>query len=550
MKKIFLSLVIFSLVNTLVPAQTTLMSDNIFILPSKKKTKVNINEKGELIVTVSEKDAAKFKADGIVSYKVFGAKGDGKTDDIDAIAAAHAYANQEKLAVKADEGTTFYIGGKNRTAIIETDTDFGTAAFIIDDTAVEKVNSDVFRVVSEKKSIRVKGITSLKKNQQKIDATFPETCLISVTNWKVKQFIRMGRNQNDGASQTDIFVVDKDGNVDMRNPIIWDFDQITQITALPIDETKLTIKGGRFTTIANKGDVKDTYYSRGIELKRSNVLVDGIEHRITGEGEFGSPYRGFISMNECANITVQNTKLTGHKVYSKIGNAGLSVPMGSYDIHANRSLSVSLLNCQQLNDINDGKYWGIFASNFCKNILFDNCSFSRFDAHMGVTNAIIRNSTLGHQGINAIGFGTLLVENTTVNSRNLMNLREDYGSTFQGEFIFRNCVFAPRGNNLSSINLVGGSNSGNHNFGYTCYMPERITIENLKIEDSKVSASYNGPTIFADFNPKMKDESYVEEFPYIKTKEVNLINVSLVSGKQIRTSDNMFMFKDVIVNTK
>ena len=64
---------------------------------------------------------------------------------------------------------------------------------------------------------------------------------------------------------------------------IWDFDQITDVTALPIDETTLTISGGRFTTIANSAESKYTYYSRGIAIRRSNVIVTGLEHRITGE---------------------------------------------------------------------------------------------------------------------------------------------------------------------------------------------------------------------------------------------------------------------------
>jgi hypothetical protein len=52
--------------------------------------------------------------------------GDRKTDDIDAIAATHAFANQQGLPVKAGEGATYYISGKDRTAFIQTDTDFGT----------------------------------------------------------------------------------------------------------------------------------------------------------------------------------------------------------------------------------------------------------------------------------------------------------------------------------------------------------------------------------------------------------------------------------------
>ena len=57
----------------------------------------------------------------------------------------------------------------------------------------------------------------------------------------------------------------------MNAPIIWDFDQITEITALPIDEKTLNITGGRFTTIANKAESKYTYYSRNIAIRRSNV---------------------------------------------------------------------------------------------------------------------------------------------------------------------------------------------------------------------------------------------------------------------------------------
>jgi hypothetical protein len=39
----------------------------------------------------------------------------------------------------------------------------------------------------------------------------------------------------------------------------------------------------------------------------------------------------------------------------------------------------------------------------------------------------------------------------------------------------------------------------------------------------------------------------VEKFPYVKTKEVILKNVSTASGKELRLSDNTFMFKDVKV---
>lgn len=544
------SILFFLLLSFTIPnakGQTSKPLDNVVITTGKNKTQVSSNSDGKLLVHVSDSDLKKIKAKGVVRYSSFGAKGDGKTDDIDAIAATHAVANQEGLSVKADDKATYYISGKDRPAVIQTDTDFGMASFIIDDTEVENRNSPVFLVSSKLKAFNLEGVRTLKKNQKKINVPLPQTCLVTVNNAEVKRYIRYGLNQNNGSPQTDIFIVDKDGNVDMDAPIIWDFDNITTITALPLDETVLNITGGKFTTIANRAESKYTYYSRGIAIRRSNVLVDGIEHRVIEEGDHGAPYGGFLNINECAYVTVQNALLTGHKTYQTIGAANKPVSMGTYDISLGRALNISFINGRQTNDINDNTYWGLMGSNYCKNLVLDNCVFSRFDAHMGVANATIRNSTLGHQGINAIGSGTFTVENSTINGRSLINLRSDYGSTWQGEIIIRNCKFVPAGGRPVSASLIGGSNSGQHDFGYTSYMPERITIESLHIDDSNHPEDYKGPAIFANFNPQMTDDTYVEQFPYIRTKKVILKNVTTESGKSLRLSDNPFMFKDVQV---
>ena len=404
-------------------------------------------------------------------------------------------------------------------------------------------------VSSGKQPFEPEGITTLKRDQDKIDIALPGTCLITVTDSNVRRYIRFGPNQNNGSSQTDIFIVDKNGHVDMNAPIIWDFNQITEISALPIDETTLTISGGRFTTIANKAESKYTYYSRNIAIRRSNVIVDGLEHRITGEGDHGAPYGGFLNIRDCSYVTVKNTILTGHKTYRTIGSAGVPVSMGTYDISVNRALNISFVNCSQTNDINDNTYWGIMGSNYCKNLVYDNCTFSRFDAHMGVANATVRNSTMGHMGINAIGTGVFTVENTTIRGRSLINLRTDYGSTWQGEFIIRNCVFIPANGRPTSASLISGSYSGQHDFGYTCYMPERIVIDSLYIDDSSHQDNYDGPAIFSNFNRDFNDNSYVEKFPYVRTREVILRNVTTASGKELRVSDNQFMFKDVKIDS-
>lgn len=510
----------------------------------RKQTRAYVQD-GQWIVELSKRDLSRFKAQSWVRYSDLGAKGDGKTDDMGALVATHEVANRFGLRVKADAGYTYYIGGKAHTAHIKTSTDFGTASFIIDDRQVESRDASVFWVGSSKQSFPLQGIKALKKGQRALGRTLPEPCLVSVTDSTVRRYIRFGLNPTNGAPQTDVILVDAAGNIDPNAPLVWDFDQISAMTALPIDTDTLRITGGRFTTLANQAESKYTYYSRNIAIRRSHVLVSGLEHRVEGEGEHGAPYGGFLTIADCAFVTVENTLLTGHKTYVTIGRADKPVSMGSYDISVNRALNVTFRNCTQTNDINDRTYWGIMGSNYSKNLSYDRCILSRFDAHMGVANATIRNSTLGHMGINAIGTGTLLIENSTIRGNSLVNFRPDYGSTWQGDLVIRNCTFVPSNGRPVVGSLISGFYSGQHNFGYTCYMPERIRIENVHIDDSGAPEGYGGAAIFANFNPEMKDENYRETYPYIRTKEVLLQNVTTSSGKRLRLSDNPFFFKGV-----
>jgi hypothetical protein len=193
---LFSSIFISCLIGT---GQTISPSEHVVITHKKGKTSVTTREDRELLINVSHKDFRRLKANGLVRYSEFGARGDGKTDDIDAIAAAHAFANQHGSPVKADEGATYYIGGKNRTAVIQTDTDFGTAAFIIDDTDVQNRNAHVFLVSSSLQPFQTEGVSSLKRNQEKIDVSLPGTCLVTVTNSHVRRYIRFGPNRNNGS---------------------------------------------------------------------------------------------------------------------------------------------------------------------------------------------------------------------------------------------------------------------------------------------------------------------------------------------------------------
>ena len=265
-----------------------------------------------------------------VTYEQFGAVGDGEADDLAAIVATHEYANANGLKVFAKETATYYIGGADKTAVIMTDTDWSTAQFIIDDTDVERIGAWVFHVAPSKGAYSVTGKTaaSLTTDATNIGTTLDGESLVVLTDSNVKRYIRKGANQNSGSNQSDVILVDAEGNISADTPLIWDFNAITGATVYPVDTQVLTIRGGRFTTIANEAPSEYTYYARGIQVRRSNTVIDGIYHNVTNEGKTGAPYSAFVSLSCCANVTVQNSTFTGHKKYATIGSAGTSVQMG------------------------------------------------------------------------------------------------------------------------------------------------------------------------------------------------------------------------------
>ncbi len=469
-----------------------------------------------------------------VTYEDFGAVGDGKTDDFDAIVKTHEYANANGLKVFANETATYYIGGADKTAYIMTDTDWSTAEFVIDDTNVENRSSWIFNVAPSKGGINITDkVSPLKSDAQNIGTSLESKSMVVLTDSNVKRYIRKGANQNSGSNQTDVILVDENGNISPETPLIWDFDSVTSAAAYPIDTETLTLNGGRFTTLANNDASEYNYYARGILVKRSNTVIDRIYHDIRNEGKTGAPYSAFVSLSYCADVTVKNSTFTGHKKYTTTGSAGTSVTMGTYDIGAAMAVNAKFINCNQTNDITDIDYWGIAGTNYCKNLVYDGCALSRFDAHQGVLNATVINSVLGHHGIKLIGSGTALIENTTVLSDSFIALRSDYGSTWNGNLVIRNCKFYPTG---VSTHIIDAENTEDHNFGYTCYLPKKIEIDGFYVH--RIGINY----LFTKVNPKHNSKSYNAEYPVVPPQEINVKDFSCLFFGDLYVSKNKTIF--------
>ena len=413
-----------------------------------------------------------------LTYEEFGAVGDGKHDDLDAIIACHAEANTKNLPVKAKDGATYYIGGKNATAVIKTDVDFGSAHFIIDDRDLEDIRSYVFSIESDY-AFEPLEIKTLSRGQQKLDVGKKGSYLVRVYDDSQPVFIRKGPNKNNGTATQDIFLVDNVGNISPS--VNFDYPTVSRADMRCTDDAPITVKGGVFTTVANQQESFYRYHQRGIHVTRSHVTVCGFEHYVEGELDHGAPYHGFIRSDTAVDLTVRDAKVTPRFIYrteSKI--PGKPVPMGSYDLSFWSSIDVRCINVKQTIDIVNSNYWGVYTSNFCKNLYLDDCVFSRFDAHMGVTNFVIKNCRLGHQGVQLIGFGEGVIENTEVNSAAFFSLRPDYGSTWTGSISIKNCTWNPRG---ASTAIFSAWNEEDHDFGYFCCEPESIRIDGLKVND-------------------------------------------------------------------
>ena len=417
-----------------------------------------------------------------LTYEEFGAIGDGKNDDFEAIIACHNAANEAGLPVVAKNGATYYIGGSAKTAIVKTSVDFSGAKFLIDDRSVECITSYIFTVLSdfETQKISLSGFT---KDSKYISTDLCGNYFVKVYNANSRIYIRKGLNMNNGTATQEVFVIDKEGAI--YPSIDWDYPEITEAYARCTDDKPITITGGHFITIANEAESFYRYHQRGFEIRRSHVVMSDIYHTVENEGEHGAPYHGFIRANEAFDITIKDSLLTPRLIYwteSKI--PGKPVSMGSYDLSFWNSIDIRCINIKQTIDICDNKYWGIYTSNFCKNLLLEDCVFSRFDAHMGVTNATIRRCTLGHQGVQLIGHGNFILEDTTLYSPwAMIYLRCDYGSLWDGDIYIKNCEWY---NRCTRAAIIGGNNVGDHDYGFTCTFGKNITIDGVTVHDNPI----------------------------------------------------------------
>lgn len=464
--------------------------------------------------SVKFEDIVMTKDISYVTYEMFGAKGDGRTNDFESIKAAHDYANESGQRVLGKSTAVYYIGstlinGSAQSIVIKTPTDWQGAHFIVDDTnlhqtdGTKQFSKELITVKSNYTSTtasstqlsKINAGEKLGPNTTRIDLSLGYRALLNIINKNHKVYVRYGGNANTGAQQHELVIVDENGYIMEGTELLLDYEKVTSIEIYQIDDEYMEIKNGSFTTKASRVSttqivdgqktVYRSYFKRNIVVARSNTTVRNVNHYVEGEftvaeqatGLTGPSYSGFFSANNADSVTFEDCIMTGRRYY-KIS--------GTYGFGATLVNNVVLRGCMQTNFYKaDGKistsgseYWGLGGTNFCKNMIYDNCEVTRFDAHAGLYNGKLINTHVGM--INLIGGGDMLIENSIVEDNEFFTLRTDYGATWKGTVTIKDSTLK----NNSSTGRILTMVWTNHDFGYVCHYPNLI-LDNITHTKSK-----------------------------------------------------------------
>ncbi len=454
-----------------------------------------------------------------VSYLDFGAVGDGVTDDFAAICAAHEYANKHALPVVTNDNKTYLIreallDNKVHTAIIRTDVFWGSSRIVIDDTDVSdfdgtaRATSPIFEIEADTPlvltdPVLLGGFPRLDEQTKALPLKLGYPVLLIIYNEDHTVYRRYGADYiargGQSAPQNEVLLMDAEGNIDPSTPLMFTYDRITKIEIIRADIPTLTVCGGTLITRAGRQNAiepstqkRARYIQRNLLVNRSNTVLDGVKHFVENEMPLedfvqgvrhGAHYWGFYHVTRANNVLLKNCTLTGRRSYR----------FSTYEFIADHVNKIRLVDCTQSNfwvkDERDAdvcsmspspvtswpRCWGIGGTNFCKNMEYERCTLSRFDAHQGLYHGRIKDSTINFMEV--VGKGELTLENVTWHSpasgavyNSFVYLREDFGSTWDGTVTLKNCTFhlSPGDANVFFYKYT------NWDYGYRCHFPNLV----------------------------------------------------------------------------
>ena len=231
-----------------------------------------------------------------------------------------------------------------------------------------------------------------------------------------------------------------------------------------------------------------------------------------------------ISISDCNLYALKTTKVS---------------PNSTYDFIIDKSVNLNINNVKIPENQLSGSYWGVIATNYVKDITFNNCRLNRIDSHKGANNLTISNTVIGDKGLTLIGGGKLRISNTTVSGTpQFINLRSDYGSLWNGSIEISNSTFIPNTTTPSLISMqVAFDNNLIHNFGYDLVIPN-VTVTNFNIQKSVTNFPIydNSKTGLLNGNLSLANNYTGGKFKFTIPSSIKYSNITSSSANMVVTN--------------
>jgi len=418
-----------------------------------QKLNDELQPNGANVIVLNNRQVAILLESKSVNYKMFGAVGDGESDDGVQIKLAHEYANRHRIPVINLSGE-FWIKQANNIKI-KTNVHWGNTTFHIDERFNHRrfprfvvLNDEPTQILKLDKETKAILLKKIRPGVQIINELAPYAGhLITVEDAKDRIGIRAGNYSKRGWAREELFYVEEEGRI--IGDIAWTFKDFTSVKATPCNDVYLIIEGGRFYFSGDTpaGGSKG-YHHHGISIQRSRTIVReqwlGLEkdHRDVSM----EPRCGFYVLSGVYDVTLENIRAMpwekNRRDRSKV------VAHGTYGIGGAR-----MLNCTFRNLTAEGGWvaWGVFGTNLNKNFRVENCRLNRIDVHFHCWNLYISDCIIGFKGISVTGGGDLFVEDTTHHGNSFINFRRDYGAKWDGRIRLHGCTLKPTGNGTVSV---------------------------------------------------------------------------------------------------
>jgi len=362
--------------------------------------------------------------DDHIDVRWFGAKGDGVTDDTDAIYRATTEANKLGLTPKFKDRARYLLTGDTDIEFTN-DTDFNNSTFVIDKYLGKiKITDNVLSVNTYYSGDLFDRIVAndLSKNSNHLgDFVFGEITPLDDCFLRINTNKTLFRYRDEDIMYTELTRFLKYGRLEEKILTDINKEEIVSVTATKLNAFK-ELKNLNIELV----DTESAYIFYIVNA--TNTTLKNI--KIIRNNDIENENINLIDINESYNIKLSDIDM--------ITNANLTNTY-TYSINMSNSLNITIDN---VNAVGDG--WGSTGNNYSRNVLFTNSNISRVDFHKPFLDKLkIQNCTLGKYAVQCCGFGDLYIVDTDIivdkgYSPKIFLSRGDCGGIIEGDLYVNN----------------------------------------------------------------------------------------------------------------